>query len=232
MSLPAATAELWESVTGGMLMEGYGMTETSPVALGNPASSSRRVGSIGVPFPSTEVRVVDRDDHTQVVPHGQPGELLLRGPQVFAGYWQRPEETAEVVLDDGWIRTGDVVVMDDAGFFTIVDRIKELIITGGFNVYPSEVEKALRQVPGIADAAVVGLPAADGGEDVVAAVVPESGAVVEEDAVRAAVRDHLTPYKVPRRVFVVDALPRSMIGKVLRREVRDELMQQVGEGST
>jgi long-chain acyl-CoA synthetase len=232
MSLPAATAELWESVTGGMLMEGYGMTETSPVALGNPASAARRVGSIGVPFPSTEVRVVDREDHTQVVPHGAPGELLLRGPQVFGGYWQRPEETAEVVLDDGWIRTGDVVVMDDAGFFTIVDRIKELIITGGFNVYPSEVEKALRQVPGIDDAAVVGLPAADGGEDVVAAVVPERGAVVDEDAVRDAVRERLTAYKVPRRVFVVDDLPRSMIGKVLRREVRDHLMKRAGEGTT
>jgi long-chain acyl-CoA synthetase len=232
MSLPAATAELWESVTGGMLMEGYGMTETSPVALGNPASAARRVGSIGVPFPSTEVRVVDREDHTQVVPHGAPGELLLRGPQVFGGYWQRPEETAEVVLDDGWIRTGDVVVMDDAGFFTIVDRIKELIITGGFNVYPSEVEKALRQVPGIDDAAVVGLPAADGGEDVVAAVVPERGAVVDEDAVRDAVRERLTAYKVPRRVFVVDDLPRSMIGKVLRREVRDNLMKRAGEGTT
>jgi long-chain acyl-CoA synthetase len=232
MSLPAATAELWESVTGGMLMEGYGMTETSPVALGNPASDARRVGSIGVPFPSTEVRVVDRDDHTKVVPHGAPGELLLRGPQVFSGYWQRPEETAEVVLDDGWIRTGDVVVMDDAGFFTIVDRIKELIITGGFNVYPSEVEKALRQVPGIDDAAVVGLPAADGGEDVVAAVVPERGAEVDEDAVREAVRERLTAYKVPRRVFVVDDLPRSMIGKVLRREVRDQLMKRAGEGTT
>jgi long-chain acyl-CoA synthetase len=232
MSLPAATAELWESVTGGIIVEGYGMTETSPVALGNPAAPTRRTGSIGVPFPSTEVRVVDQDDHTHVVPHGEPGELLLRGPQVFAGYWNRPEESAQVVLGDGWIRTGDVVVMDDDGFFTIVDRIKELIITGGFNVYPSEVEKALRLVPGVEDAAVVGLPSAEAGEEVVAAIVPEAGVDIDEEAVRAAVREHLTPYKVPRRVFVVDDLPRSMIGKVLRREVRDRLLQSAGEGPT
>lgn len=224
MALPKSTAELWESVTGGLLMEGYGMTETSPVALGNPAGPSRRVGPVGVPFPSTEVRVVDRDDHTKDVALGEPGELWLRGPQVFSGYWERPEESAKVLMDGGWIRTGDVVEMDDAGFVTIVDRIKELIITGGFNVYPTEVERALRQVPGVADAAVVGLPDPDGSEDVMAVVVLEPGASFDEQAVRAACRDQLTAYKVPRRVFVVDDLPHSMIGKVLRREVREQLM--------
>ena len=226
MSLPKATAELWESVTGGILMEGYGMTETSPVALGNPALASTHVGSIGVPFPSTEVQVVDQEDYTHVVPHGHPGELLLRGPQVFSGYWERPEESAHVVLEGGWIRTGDVVVMDDAGFFTIVDRIKELIITGGFNVYPSEVENVLRQTPGIDDAVVVGLPSPNGGEDVVAAVVLEPGSDFDEAAVREVARQRLTAYKVPKRVFVVDELPRSMIGKVLRREVRGQLLEQ------
>lgn len=224
MALPKSTAELWESVTGGMLMEGYGMTETSPVALGNPAGPSRRVGAVGVPFPSTEVRVVDRDDHTRDVALGEPGELWLRGPQVFGGYWERPEESASVLMDGGWIRTGDVVVMDDDGFVTIVDRIKELIITGGFNVYPTEVEGVLRQVPGVKDAAVVGLPAPDGGEDVMAAVVLEPDAPFDEEAIRAACRDQLTPYKVPRRVFVVDDLPQSMIGKVLRRQVREQLL--------
>ncbi|HEX6247643.1 MAG TPA: long-chain-fatty-acid--CoA ligase [Nocardioidaceae bacterium] len=223
MALSPKTAELWESVSGGLLVEGYGMTESSPVALGNPMGPSRRVGTIGVPFPSTEVRVVDRDDPTKAVPPGQPGELLLRGPQVFAGYWNLPDETAATLLEDGWIRTGDVVVMDDDGYFTVVDRIKELIITGGFNVYPTEVEEALRQVPGIQDVAVVGLASPQGGEDVTAAVVLEPGASFDEDAVRDATRERLAAYKVPRRVYVLDDLPRSVIGKVLRRQVRDQL---------
>jgi long-chain acyl-CoA synthetase len=224
MSLPPETAQLWESVTGGLLVEGYGMTETSPVALGNPAGPSRRIGTIGVPFPSTEARIVDRHDASRDLPHGEAGELLLRGPQVFAGYWERPAETSEVVLDDGWIRTGDVVVMDDDGFFTLVDRIKELIITGGFNVYPSEVEHALREVPGIQNAAVVGLPSERGDELVVAAVVLEPGSDLDEDTIRARCGEHVTAYKVPRRVFTVDTLPVSIIGKVLRRQVREDLL--------
>jgi long-chain acyl-CoA synthetase len=232
MSLPKSTADLWESVTGHLLIEGYGMTEASPVALGNPMAPTRRIGTIGVPFPSTEARVVDRDDPTLPVPSGEPGELLIRGPQVFAGYWERPDETAHVVLPDGWIRTGDVVVMDRDGFFTVVDRIKELIITGGFNVYPSEVEEALRHAPGVADAAVVGLPESNSGEQVVAAVVPEPGATIDEDAVREACRARLAAYKVPRRVIVVDELSRSMIGKVLRREVRATLMDMLKQDSS
>jgi long-chain acyl-CoA synthetase len=227
MSLPADTAALWESVTGGLLVEGYGMTETSPVALGNPAGDTRRIGTIGVPFPSTEVRVVDRHDSAVELAHGEAGELLLRGPQVFGGYWERPAETSEVVLADGWIRTGDVVVMDDDGFFTIVDRIKELIITGGFNVYPSEVEHALRELPDIRDAAVVGLPSGRGDEDVVAAVVLEPGADFDEDAIRAQCREHVTAYKVPRRVVALEALPVSIIGKVLRRQVREDLVARM-----
>ncbi|CAI9414676.1 long-chain-fatty-acid--CoA ligase [Nocardioides sp. T2.26MG-1] len=231
MSLPAATAELWESVTGGLLVEGYGMTETSPVALGNPAGDARRIGAIGVPFPSTEVRVVDRHDPSRDLPPGEEGELLLRGPQVFGGYWERPAETAEVVLADGWIRTGDVVVMDEDGFFTIVDRIKELIITGGFNVYPSEVEHALRELPDILDAAVVGLPSGGGDEEVVAVVVLAPGATFDEQAVRAGCREHVAAYKVPRHVYNVDELPVSIIGKVLRRQVRDELQRRLGQST-
>ncbi len=223
MSLPAATAELWESVTGGLLVEGYGMTETSPVALGNPAGDARRIGAIGVPFPSTEVRVVDRHDSSRDVAPGESGELLLRGPQVFAGYWERPAETADVVLADGWIRTGDVVVMEEDGFFRIVDRIKELIITGGFNVYPSEVEHALRELPQVTDAAVVGLPSGRGDEDVVAVVVLAPGVVLDEQEVRDGCREHVAAYKVPRRVYEVEELPVSIIGKVLRRQVREEL---------
>ncbi|MFI7606007.1 long-chain-fatty-acid--CoA ligase [Micromonospora sp. NPDC049366] len=224
MALPPATVEVWESVTGGLLVEGYGMTETSPVALGNPVSPARRPGTVGVPFPSTEIRIVDPEDPSRDRAVGEPGELLIRGPQVFAGYWRRPRETAAVLLPDGWLRTGDIVVMDPDGFVTVVDRIKELIITGGFNVYPSEVEEALRRVPGVRDAAAVGLPGDGGGEEVVAVVVLDEGCTSDPDGIRFACRRHLTGYKVPRRVVVVDDLPRSQIGKVLRRQVRDGLL--------
>ncbi|SCF27784.1 long-chain acyl-CoA synthetase [Micromonospora purpureochromogenes] len=226
MALPPSTVQLWESVTGGLLVEGYGMTETSPVALGNPVSPARRPGTVGVPFPSTEVRIVDPEDPSVDRGPGEAGELLIRGPQVFSGYWNRPEETAVVLLPGGWLRTGDVVVMDPAGFVTVVDRIKELIITGGFNVYPSEVEDALRRVPGVADAAAVGLPGEHGGEEVVAAVVLNEDCTADPESLRTSCRQHLTAYKVPRRVVVVEELPRSQIGKVLRREVRERLLAQ------
>jgi long-chain acyl-CoA synthetase len=178
-----------------------------------------------VPFPSTDVRVVDPGDPAVDVATGRPGELLVRGPQVFAGYWNRPDDTAATLLDGGWIRTGDIVEMDEDGFITVVDRIKELIITGGFNVYPSEVEDALRQVPGVLDAAAVGLPDGSGGERVVAAVVAEPGVRLDPEEVRAASRERLTGYKVPRQVFVLDELPRSAIGKVLHRSVREHLLE-------
>ena len=176
MNLPDHVVELWESVSGGLLVEGYGMTESSPVALGNPFHPTRRNGTIGVPFPSTLMKVVDLDDPAVEVPPGQPGELLLKGPQVFQGYWNNPEETAKTLTADGWLRTGDVVTVDDDGFTTIVDRAKELIITGGFNVSPTEVESVLRLHPDVRDAAVVGKPLERGGELVVAAVELEPGA--------------------------------------------------------
>lgn len=224
MALPPATVELWESVTGGLLVEGYGMTETSPITLGNPVSPARRRGTVGVPVPSTEIRIVDPEDPSRHQPPGEAGELLVRGPQAFAGYWGRPEDTAAVLLPDGWLRTGDVVTMDPDGFVTVVDRIKELIITGGFNVYPSEVEEALRRVPGVRDAAAVGLPGEHGGEEVVAAVVLDPASPTAAEDVRSGCRQHLAGYKVPRRIVVVEDLPRSQIGKVLRREVRDRLL--------
>jgi long-chain acyl-CoA synthetase len=226
MPLPVSIVEDWEALTGGMLVEGYGMTETSPITVGNPLAATRRPGTIGVPFPSTEVRVVDPSDRAMEVEPGDPGELLVRGPQVFLGYWRQPQETAEVLTDDGWMHTGDIVLVDDDGFITVIDRIKELIITGGFNVYPSQVEDALRLVPGVADAAAVGVPGRDGSERVVAAVVAEPGTSLDPDEIRTAVREHLTAYKVPRQVIVVDELPRSLIGKVLRRQVRDELLNR------
>ncbi|AZH79819.1 long-chain fatty acid--CoA ligase [Microbacterium sp. Y-01] len=226
MSLPVATVERWEEATGGILVEGYGMTESSPVALGNPMGRTRRPGTVGVPFPSTEIRVVDPADPTVDRPAGESGELLIRGPQVFQGYWGRAGDTADALLPDGWLRTGDIVGVSDDGFVTIVDRLKELIITGGFNVSPSEVEGVLEAHPDVAAAAVVGLPRPHGGEDVAAAVVLREGAVLDVDALRDFCRTRLTPYKVPRRITAVDELPRSLIGKVLRRQVRDRLLEE------
>ena len=224
MSLPVSTVARWEEATGGLLVEGYGMTEASPIVLGNPMGPTRRPGTVGVPFPSTEIRVVDPDDPTVDVPPGEQGELLLRGPQVFQGYWNRPLETAETLLEGGWLRSGDLVTVAPDGFVTIVDRRKELIITGGFNVSPSEVEGVLVSHPDVADAAVVGLPRPAGGEDVVAVIVLREGAAASPDAVREFCRSHLAAYKVPKRIVVRDDLPRSLIGKVLRRVVREDLM--------
>lgn len=224
MSLPVATVDRWEAATGGLLVEGYGMTESSPVALGNPIGPSRRPGTVGVPFPSTDIRVVDPEDPTVDRPLGEPGELLLRGPQVFQGYWNRPYDTAATLLDGGWLRTGDIASVSPDGFVTIVDRLKEIIITGGFNVSPSEVEDVLTSHPDIAGAAVVALPKSSGGEDVAAAIVLRDGVHVEPDAIRDFCKARLAAYKVPRRVVVVDDLPRSLIGKVQRREVRERLM--------
>ncbi|MDF2666577.1 MAG: acyl-CoA synthetase (AMP-forming)/AMP-acid ligase [Microbacterium sp.] len=224
MSLPVATVDRWEAATGGLLVEGYGMTESSPVALGNPIGPSRRPGTVGVPFPSTEIRVVDPADPENDVALGETGELLLRGPQVFQGYWNRPADTAETLLDGGWLRTGDIASVSPDGFVTIVDRLKEIIITGGFNVSPSEVEDVLVGHPDIEAAAVVALPKPRGGEDVAAAIVVRDGVDLSADAVRDFCKTRLAAYKVPRRVIVVDDLPRSLIGKVLRREVRERLM--------
>ncbi|MFB8388378.1 long-chain-fatty-acid--CoA ligase [Microbacterium sp. NPDC055910] len=224
MSLPVPTVTRWEEATGGLLVEGYGMTETSPVALGNPVGPSRRPGTVGVPFPSTHIRIVDPDDPASERGPGEVGELLLRGPQVFQGYWNQPAETAAVLLPGGWLRTGDVVTMSEDGFVTVVDRVKELIITGGFNVSPTEVEQTLLLHPDVEGAAVVGLPRSAGGEDVAAAVVMKPGTVFDSRALRDFCRAHVTAYKVPKRIVEVDDLPRSQIGKVLRRVVRDDML--------
>lgn len=226
MSLPVATVRRWEDATGGLLVEGYGMTETSPVAVGNPMGPTRRPGTVGVPFPSTEIRVVDPDDPTRDLPPGEPGELLIRGPQVFQGYWGKPAETASTLLEDGWLRSGDIATVSEDGFVTIVDRLKELIITSGFNVSPTEVEDVLLTHPDVEQAAVVALPRKSGGEDVAAAVVLRDGIVFDGDALRDYCRARLAAYKIPRRIVEVDDVPRSLIGKVLRREVREQLLQR------
>ena len=225
MALPAAVARRWEELTGGLVIEGYGMTETSPVALGNPFTADRRPGALGLPWPSTEIRIVDQEDPDREVPAGEPGELLIRGPQVFQGYWNMPEETAHQLLPDGWLRTGDVVRVESDGFVVLVDRMKEMIVSGGFKVYPSQVEEHLRTMPGIADVAVVGEPSGTHGESVVAAVVLEEGARgIDLDAVRAWCAERVARYAVPRRLVVLPDLPRSQVGKVLRRVVREAVL--------
>jgi long-chain acyl-CoA synthetase len=228
MTLPVSTVERWEQASGGLLVEGYGMTETSPLALGNPMGPTRRPGTVGVPFPSTDIRVVDPADPTVDRHEGQPGELLLRGPQVFQGYWNRPADTAESLLPGGWLRTGDIVSVSPDGYVTVIDRIKELIITGGFNVSPSEVEEVLLSHPDIEAAAVVGLRRESGSEDVAAAVVVRDGASIDVEELRDYSRSRLTAYKVPKTVVVVDELPRSLVGKVERRRVRDLLAVRKG----
>jgi len=223
MPLPAATAARWERLTHGLVVEGYGMTETSPVALGSPLSPHRRPGALGLPFPSTDIRIV-RPDAPDV--DADEGELLIHGPQVFAGYWQRPDESAEQLLDGGWLRTGDIVRMDADGMVVLVDRIKEMIVTGGFKVYPSQVEDQLRTMPGVLDAAVVGVPAGDLGEHVVAAVTLDAGASVDLAGVRAWLEPRVARYALPRELVVLPELPRSLIGKVLRRVVREEYLEK------
>jgi long-chain acyl-CoA synthetase len=224
MNLPDHVVELWESVSGGLLVEGYGMTETSPVALGNPFHPTRRPGTVGVPFPSTLMKVVDLDDPTVEVPQGEPGELLLKGPQVFQGYWNNPEETAKTLLPGGWLRTGDIVTVDADGFTTIVDRAKELVITGGFNVSPSEVEAVLRLHTDVVDAAVFGKTLERGGEMVVAAVELKPGVALDEEVLREHCRDQLAAYKIPRRIVAIEDMPRSMLGKILRKQVREQVL--------
>ncbi len=225
MPLSQAVIIPWEQSTKGYLVEGYGLSETSPVLMANPVADNRKQGTVGLPLPLTEARVVDPDDPTKELPHGERGELVVRGPQVFSGYWNKPEATAEVFAD-GWFRTGDIVTIDDEGFVTIVDRIKDLVITGGFNVSPTEVEDALRGFPGVADIAIVGIPNARDGEHVVAAVVEKPGERVDAEALRAFAKENLAHYKAPRHVYVVDELPKSLIGKVIRRKVRDQLLEQ------
>ncbi|KAA9395385.1 long-chain fatty acid--CoA ligase [Kocuria coralli] len=221
MALPVHLVDEWEQRTHGMLVEGYGLTECSPLVSCNPLNSLRKAGSIGIPFPSTDIRTVDPETMEDVA-RGEEGELWVSGPQVFQGYWKRPDATAETLVD-GWLRTGDMVTVDDDGFIRVVDRLKEIIITGGFNVAPSEVEAALRTSDAVEDAAVVGLKNEDGTEIVVAAVIPAAGQAFDEHALREHCYAKVTRYKVPRRIVEVDDLPRTMLGKIQRRLVREEL---------
>ncbi|AQQ14222.1 Long-chain-fatty-acid--CoA ligase [Corynebacterium glaucum] len=227
-SLPAKVIEDWEDLTGGYLVEGYGLTETGPILIGNPRSADRRPGYIGIPFPDTEIRIVNPENPDELMPYGEAGEIIARGPQVFAGYLNNDEAT-EKAFHNGWFRTGDMGVMEEDGFIKLVSRIKELIITGGFNVYPAEVEDVMRRHPDITEVAVVGRPREDGSEDVVACVVLEDGAALDPDGLKEFARENLTRYKVPRTFYHFEELNRDQMGKVRRREVRDSLLARLAE---
>ena len=220
-ALQHVVAERWRKLTGTVIAEGYGLTESSPVVAFNPLTELQKPDSIGIPVPETEVRLVD--EQGRCVPPGQPGELIARGPQVMRGYWRRPDETAHT-LREGWLYTGDIAVMDDEGYFRIVDRKKDVIIVSGFNVYPNEVEDAIAQLDEVLEVAVIGVPDEHSGEAVRAYVVAADAALTE-DTVRAHCRTLLTDYKVPRRVEFRTELPKSPIGKILRKDLRAQLAQ-------
>ena len=201
------------------LVEGYGLTESAPVAIANPVTVQEWSGQIGVPLPSTDAAILDDDG--KPVALGEVGEICLRGPQVMKGYWNRPEETAKVFTADGWLRTGDMGVMDGRGNIRITDRKKDMIVVSGFKVFPNEIEDVLATHPGVAEAAVIGVPDARSGEAVKAIVVRKDPTVTEA-ALLAHCKQHLTAYKMPRIVeFRTEPLPKSNIGKILRRELRE-----------
>jgi long-chain acyl-CoA synthetase len=220
--LPLEVARKFEELTGGYLVEGYGLTEASPVTHANPIGGERRPGSIGLPLPLTDQRILDLETGTRELPVGEAGELAIRGPQVMAGYYRQPEETA-LVLQDGWLRTGDVARLDPDGYAYIVDRKKDMVDVGGLKVYPREVEEVLMQHPAVADAAAVGIPNPELGEVLVAVVVRKPGKSVTESELIAFVRERIAHYKAPRSVEFRESLPRSAVQKVLRRVLREEL---------
>jgi long-chain acyl-CoA synthetase len=217
MAVQQATARLWREKTGCGICEGYGLSETSPTVTCNPTDSSTFTGTIGLPVPNTEMRLLDDDGHE--VPPGTPGEIAVRGPQVMAGYWQRPDETAKVMTTDGFFRTGDIGTVDERGYFRIVDRKKDMILVSGFNVYPNEIEDVLTQMPGVLECASVGVPDAKTGEAVKVVIVRKNPALNELD-VRAYCEQNLTGYKRPKVIEFRDELPKTAVGKVLRRELR------------
>ena len=218
MAVQQATAKLWLDKTGTAIIEGYGLSETSPIATANPTDSLQFSGTIGYPLPSTEVALLDDDG--KEVPMGERGEICIRGPQVMQGYWQRPEETAKVMTADRYFRTGDIGVADELGSFKIVDRKKDMILVSGFNVYPNEVEDVVALMPGVLECAAVGVPNEHSGEAVKLVLVRKDQSLTVE-AVKAYCEQNLTGYKRPRVIEFRDSLPKTPVGKILRRELRD-----------
>jgi long-chain acyl-CoA synthetase len=218
MAVQAAVAKLWLEKTGCPICEGYGLSETSPSASCNPTTSTEFTGTIGVPLPSTWMKCVN--DAGEEVPVGQAGEIAIKGPQVMASYWQRPDETAKVMLPDGWFKSGDIGIMDERGYFKIVDRKKDMVLVSGFNVYPNEVEDVVALLPGVLECAVVGIPDEKTGEAVKLVIVRKDETLTQEK-VREYCRANLTGYKQPRVVEFRKELPKTPVGKILRRELRD-----------
>ncbi|MDN8614833.1 long-chain-fatty-acid--CoA ligase [Variovorax ginsengisoli] len=218
MAVQAAVAKLWLEKTGCPICEGYGLSETSPSVTCNPTTSIAYTGTIGVPLPSTEVKLLDDDGRE--VPLGSTGELAVRGPQVMAGYWQRPDETAKVMTPDGFFKTGDIAIADERGYFKIVDRKKDMIVVSGFNVYPNEIEDVVALMPGVLECAAVGIPDEKTGEGVKLVIVKKNPDLTEAE-VRAHCRANLTGYKQPRVIEFRTDLPKTPVGKILRRELRD-----------
>jgi long-chain acyl-CoA synthetase len=223
-----SVAERWLKATGCPLIEGYGLSETAPVLTCTPGDSNVWTGSIGLPISSTEIAIRDNDDRD--LPLGQPGEICARGPQVMPGYWQRPDETAKVMSADGFFRTGDIGVMDDNGQVTIVDRKKDMILVSGFKVYPNEVEAVVASHPGVLECAVIGLPDERMGESVNLFVVKKDPHLTAEE-LRKFCASQLTHYKIPRRIEFRSELPKSNVGKILRRALRDEVLRHKTEAA-
>lgn len=228
--LPVEVQEEFEKITGGKLVEGYGLSEASPVTHANPIEGMRKTGSIGMPVPNTEVKVVDVEDRTRELPVGEIGELALRGPQVMRGYWNMPEETEMVLDDEGWLYTGDIARADEDGFFYIVDRKKDMIIASGYNIYPRDVEEVLFEHPKVADAAVAGVPDPKRGETVKAYIVLKEGETATEEEIKEFCRERMSKYKVPTLVEFRDELPKTMVGKVLRRVLVEEEKKKQRQG--
>lgn len=229
--LPVEVIRQFEEKTGARIVEGYGLSEASPVTHRNPVAGLRKPGSIGIPFPDTEARIVDLETGARKLSPGEAGELIVKGPQVMKGYWNN-EEATRSALRDGWLYTGDIAVMDEDGFFYIVGRKKELIITGGFNVYPKEVEEVLYQHPKVEEAAVIGIPDSYSGETIKAFVVPKRGETVSGPELLQFCRSRLTPYKVPRSIEFRESLPKTQVGKILKRTLLEEELRQHSNSNT
>ena len=219
MAVQRPVAEQWKAITGCFIAEGYGLSETSPTLTCNPATTTEFTGSIGLPVPSTFISI--RDDDGNEVPLGQPGEICAKGPQVMSGYWNRPEETAKVMTADGFFRTGDIGVMDATGYTKIVDRKKDMILVSGFNVYPNEIEEVIAGHSGVLECAVIGIPDSKSGEAVKAFVVKKDPNLTAEDVLKFC-HEQLTNYKVPKHIEFRTDLPKTNVGKILRRQLRDE----------